>query len=180
MLRAKILSMSHGPTTFEPKGGCIYCGSTGVVLTDEHIVPYALGGQHVLREASCSTCAVHTGLFERKIARELWGDARNSFNAPSRRKRNRSQTIQMPEADSPGQTISVPTSEYPAGFVFYKMGQPGILQGLPEDTDISGAWKLIMVDDEQRRESFLRSNVKVNWFLSFAMCPENLDSFCAR
>jgi HNH endonuclease len=49
--------MPRGPVQFTSKGACIYCGTTGVKLTDEHIVPYSLGGSHVLRDASCLQCA---------------------------------------------------------------------------------------------------------------------------
>jgi len=49
--------MTHGPTNFPTKGKCIYCGASDVKLSDEHIVPLAFGGQHVIQEASCSDCA---------------------------------------------------------------------------------------------------------------------------
>jgi 5-methylcytosine-specific restriction endonuclease McrA len=70
--------MSHGPTKYPPKSHCIYCGKNGVPLTDEHIVPFSLGGQHILQNASCLECADITKKFEQDVARELWGDARAS------------------------------------------------------------------------------------------------------
>ena len=45
---------NHVQTTyrFKPVGECIYCGARAG-LSDEHIVPYALGGTFFLPLASC-------------------------------------------------------------------------------------------------------------------------------
>ena len=72
--------MSHGPTRFSSKGRCIYCGRDDVNLTDEHVVPLSLGGQHVIEGASCSSCAKIATKFERDVAREMWGDARIHYS----------------------------------------------------------------------------------------------------
>jgi hypothetical protein len=90
----EIGSVTHGPTRLPSKGACIYCGATGVRLTDEHILPLSLGGGHVIADASCLACANVTKRFEQDVARELWGDARISYNAPSRRKKQRKTHIQ--------------------------------------------------------------------------------------
>ncbi|MGB8898754.1 MAG: HNH endonuclease [Methylocella sp.] len=39
-------------------GVCIYCGSDGGAdgLRDEHIIPFALNGNAIIKEASCTTC----------------------------------------------------------------------------------------------------------------------------
>ncbi|RUL68413.1 HNH endonuclease [Dyella choica] len=81
--------MTNGPTRIPSKGLCIYCGRSGLRLTDEHILPYFIGGQHVIEEASCDDCAKITTKFELDVGRELWGDARIAFNAPSRRKKEK-------------------------------------------------------------------------------------------
>ena len=118
-------TMSHGPTYIEPKGSCIYCGARGVRLTDEHIVPYSLGGAHVLKEASCDTCADITKKFEQKVARDLLGDARTSFDAPSRRRQQRPKHLYMADPNDVTKRMRVPASEYPAGFVFYRWAVQG-------------------------------------------------------
>lgn len=145
--------MSHGWTYFETKGRCIYCAVVSSELTDEHIVPKALGGQHIIRKASCNKCATITSKFEGKIARDLWGDARISFNAPSYHKNRRPTDIVLPH---PHGTKKIAAKEYPAAFVFYKMGKSGFLQGLSETEDISSNWKLIAVDDDARRENYFK------------------------
>jgi len=57
---------------YAPFGRCIYCDSTEE-LTDEHIIPFGLGGTLVLPESSCRDCADKTSKIERKVLRgELW------------------------------------------------------------------------------------------------------------
>lgn len=141
--------MPHWITYFETKGKCIYCGVVSNDLTNEHIVPYSLGGQHVIRKASCAKCADITKKFEQKVARDLWGDARISFNGPSRTKKDRPTHIEVSGK-------KIPAYEYPAGLVFYKMGKSGFMQGLSETEDISSQWKLIMVDDDLRRKNYFK------------------------
>jgi hypothetical protein len=113
--------MTHGPTRIDSKGACIYCDVTGVRLTDEHVVPLSLGGQHIIKNASCDDCATITTKFERDVAREMWGDARISYNAPSRRKKERKTHIMLTDPDNPQRKVKVPYSEYPAAMIYYKM-----------------------------------------------------------
>lgn len=57
------------PTIYAPVGCCIYCGSTELPLTDEHIFPDGLGGRDILPAASCKPCATITGKFEGAVMR---------------------------------------------------------------------------------------------------------------
>lgn len=171
--------MQRGSVYFPSKGACIYCGTTNVPLMDEHIVPYSLGGGHVLRHASCSTCEDMTKKFEQKVARDLWGDARTSFNAPTRRKRERKSHIVM--LDSVEQTrLPLPASEYPAGFVFYKMSKAGILQGVSDSTDLSGAWQPVLIVDKKRCENFFRTNPRNKLVLQFRHVPDDFGRLLAK
>ena len=43
--------MAHGHEYFPSKGACIYCVAKDRRLGDEHVVPYCLGGTHVIRKA---------------------------------------------------------------------------------------------------------------------------------
>lgn len=47
---------SHTEKIYQPVNVCIYCGGTGA-LSDEHIIPFGLGGRWVLPKASCAECA---------------------------------------------------------------------------------------------------------------------------
>jgi hypothetical protein len=146
--------MAHGHTKIDSKGACIYCGRSDVFLTNEHIVPLSIGGQIVILKASCRDCEKITTKFERDVAREMWGDARISYNAPSRRKRDRKTHIVLPDPHGYGKGIKVPYSEYPAPMIFYKMHPAGILQGFPEDLDISSKWEFVAITDEKKLKAF--------------------------
>jgi hypothetical protein len=146
--------MPHSPTPIESKGACIYCGATGVRLTDEHAVPFALGGKHVIKDASCEACAKITTKFERDVARELWGDARISYNAPSRRKKERKTHIVLADLDNPQRRVKVPYSEYPAGMIYYKMHRCGLLEGMPDTVDLSAIWQFSVVHDDAKAKDF--------------------------
>ena len=172
--------MPHGPHYVESKGACIYCRATDVPLTDEHIVPYALGGSHVLRKASCRRCARITSKFERRVLRDLWGDARIAFNAPSRRKRSRKRVITMPAATDQGRRFAVPASQFPGAFVFYKMAQAGLLRGLQQDLDVSAHWQLVVVDDDKRRERFLATHPKTPLTIRFRHVPHDFGRLLAK
>jgi hypothetical protein len=126
----------------------------GVELTDEHFLPLSLGGQHVIEKASCRKCADITKKFEQDVAREMWGDARISYDAPSRRKKERPTHIKVHDPEQPGRTVKVPYSEYPAPIIFYKMQKAGMLLGAPENLDISGAWQFSAVHDDKRVKGF--------------------------
>lgn len=172
--------MPRGPHYVDSRGICIYCGASGPGLSDEHVVPYSLGGSHVLRKASCNTCADITKKFEQKVARDLWGDARIAFDAPSRRKAKRPKKFNIPNANGRGEGLAIPSSEYPAGFVFYKMCQAGLLQGLPEDVDVSGSWRLIIIDDDKRRKKFQGKYPNSELRIKFRHVPQDFGRLIAK
>lgn len=72
-------------------GECVYCGSVDG-LTDEHIVPFGLGGNLILPDASCPGCAKITSLFERRVLRGFMHRARTTGNFQTRRPKERPQT----------------------------------------------------------------------------------------
>jgi HNH endonuclease len=146
--------MSHGHTRIASRGACIYCGARGVVLTDEHVIPLSLGGQHILEDASCRSCANITTKFERDVARDMWGDARNSYNVASRRKRERKTHIVLTDPADPTRRVKVPYADYPAAMVFYKMGPAGLLEGMPHTVDVSTQWQLVAVTDDIKAKDF--------------------------
>jgi hypothetical protein len=73
---------------YPPVGRCIYCGSDGGSkgLSDEHLIPYSLGGDAVLLKASCATCATETSKIELYLARNIFREFRSHIGAPSRKK----------------------------------------------------------------------------------------------
>lgn len=149
--------MSHGLTYIKSKGNCIYCDKSDTDLSDEHIVPLSLGGVHIIQKASCPRCAKITSGFEGNVAQGLWGDARTAFNAPTRHPKKRKSVIST-HISQGAKEIQISSTEYPAGFVFYRMGIPGILQGLSENEDTSALWTMDVVDDDKRREDFFKKH----------------------
>ena len=147
--------MPRGPCHFESKGSCIYCGAIDVELSDEHIVPYALGGSHVLRKASYSRCADITKRFEQRVAWDLWGDARIAYDMPLRRKLTRPKRLVIPDERGQRFGLTIPVAEYPARFVFYKICPARFVLGLAADVDVWGAWKPVVMDDDKRRHQLL-------------------------
>lgn len=173
------LLMSHGPTRIPSRGACIYCGASGVRLTDEHVIPLSLGGSHILEGASCDDCADITTKFERDVARDMWGDARNSYNAPSRRKKERKTHIILSDPDSPDRRVKVPYSEYPAAMVFYKMGRAGLLEGLPDTVDVSTAWELVAISDRDKAKQF-QGKWGIKLTSKFRHVPESFARLLAK
>jgi hypothetical protein len=64
--------MTTGPKTCDPVGHCIYCGGTdrpSNLLSDEHIVSYAVNGNLVLPKSSCGECRLIIEQFEVRVLR---------------------------------------------------------------------------------------------------------------
>jgi len=61
---------------------------------------------------------------------ELWGDARTSYNAPTRWKRDKKAHILLAAPKNPDRKVKVPYSEYSAPMVFYKMHRAEFLEDL--------------------------------------------------
>lgn len=140
--------------SFGTEKACVYCGAKNVALSDEHIVPFALGGTHVLRGASCATCACITSKFELKVARGLWGQARQSYGAPTRRKKKQAKSQLVPDADNIRRSLSVPNEIVPAVFAFYKMPIAGVISGLSKDVNLQASWNLHAIGDATRQIEF--------------------------
>lgn len=171
--------MSHGHTRIPSRGFCIYCGTREGRLTDEHVVPFSLGGQHILEGASCDDCADVTKKFEQDVAREMWGAPRNSYGAPSRRKAKRPKHIWLADPDRPDEKVKVPFNEYPAAMVFYKMGKAGLLEGLPDSVDVSSAWQLVAIHNKERADAF-RAKYGIRPTSKFRHVPQSFGRLLAK
>ena len=100
-------------TNTAPANICIYCGSTKN-LTDEHVVPFALGGNLVIPKASCKSCAKITSLLEGKILRGFMFDARIAGNFPTSHPQNRPSAVSVgirPKYRLRFKKVDIPSSE---------------------------------------------------------------------
>lgn len=140
----KLDMTDHYPTlqklerkTYQPFGKCIYCDKEDK-LSDEHIIPFGLGGTLVLPQASCPSCCDKTSRFERTILRgELWPvrvyramqSYRKHKKAPNSYplvvvRDGREETVQLPLDRYP---ILVPFPDFaPARLVTGAVSRPGI------------------------------------------------------
>src|SRR5262245_1110250 len=89
------LDMATQPKLFPPVGRCIYCDTADGPLSKEHVIPFGLGGNFILPRASCKACAKITSAFERTCLRQMYGDLRTKYGAPSRRPKKRPKYIPL-------------------------------------------------------------------------------------
>lgn len=66
---------------------CIYCHTFEGKLTQEHIVPFGLNGEHILLHASCTSCAAITSKVELTVLRKTFICARQHLKLRSRHKK---------------------------------------------------------------------------------------------
>ena len=110
-------------------GQCIYCGSKDD-LTDEHILPYALGGHLLLNQASCKACATITGRLEQKLLRGHWWPYRKKLGLQSRNPSaaNELKSIKIIKANGDMVAGQMPLENFVAAIVF-ELASPSILSG---------------------------------------------------
>lgn len=121
---------------YDAIGYCIYCGSTDR-LSDEHIIPFGLGGRLVLPQSSCSSCSSKTSKLERTCQRTMYGPLRLLYGLPSRRKKSRPQALQLKvrkTAQSEWEYIPVAQERYPFLITFPYFDTPGVLSETEETT----------------------------------------------
>ena len=113
-------------------GECIYCGSTDN-LTDEHIVPHALGGPWQLLSASCGECTKITQDFERDVAREFFILVRTKLGLPTYHPKNRPKTFSfMVTIGGKEKVLEVPASDCPTLFMMPQLEKPGYISKNPQ------------------------------------------------
>lgn len=121
-------------------GRCIYCGARegSVELSDEHVLPFALGGHRVLPRSSCNDCAEIIKRMEGKIARDMLGVARAQLGIQTRRPKERKYetTIEFKTARE-RKDLVVPIKDIPALFFLPEYPPPGILVGREHENGIS-------------------------------------------
>jgi hypothetical protein len=131
-------SMNHYYAALER---CIYCGERnlppGVArFSDEHIIPLSLGGNLILPEASCETCArtINKGI-ETVVAHQEWGLLRRKRDFPTRNRKARreSKTVTLRRVD--GSEMQISLADYSTPVMMYKFGEARMLSGLPAGTD---------------------------------------------
>ena len=141
---------------YAPVNRCIYCGTIEGPLSEEHIVPFALGGEHILQAASCRACAKITAALEQSICRAMLGNFRVRMRLPTRRKKERPTTLPVMNIQHPTvvaaaeaalragrrefsakiEPLQVQPHEYPTSLLMCLFNSPGVLLGKPRSDDV--------------------------------------------
>lgn len=76
---------------------CIYCNTLDDHLSDEHIVPVGLGGNRVIKNASCGLCRDATSKPELRVLRQSYGlrHLRAAYGIGRRRKKEKPTTMKL-------------------------------------------------------------------------------------
>jgi hypothetical protein len=121
-----------GRTMAREIGQCIYCGALGsqAELTDEHLIPFALGADTYLKDASCKACAKITSDFETHVARNIFGHLRVHIGVQTRRPKRRP-TVLPTRVVRRGAEIRLvlPVKDHPHFLVMPVWESPGIFRG---------------------------------------------------
>jgi hypothetical protein len=124
---------------------CIYCG-VAAPLTDEHVLPYGIGGRDILPRASCSPCAKITGALERRLLRGHWWSYRSRLGIKTRRPGEvpAYRPVQLVRGDDGKVPAQVPTEDYPF-IVLFSFDPHSILTGAARSDEPAGNAFLKMV-----------------------------------
>lgn len=135
---------------FPSLGRCIYCRSDDEELTDEHVIPYALGGNTAIFErACCVSCQRLIQPYEQRILRGQLGVFRARIEAPTRRKKDRPthQKLHFIEVNDCGEFIrdlgvkELPIDEAPLALSVWNLAPPRILgEDTTEQQHVGGPW----------------------------------------
>jgi len=112
-------------------GYCIFCG--GVAATDDHIIPLALGGRHILRKSSCEPCRdkFNTSV-DQPVLRGVLHSARLAYGVPRSKKRKPQETFRimlLPEEGGVAEVLSLPFANLPKYLMIPIFEGPAILKG---------------------------------------------------
>ncbi len=179
-------------TRYAPAGECIYCG-TRDGLSEEHIVPFALGGTHVLPEASCKTHRDVTSGFEGRVCRGFMLPTRTVAGFPTRRPGERPSGFAAKLSRDDGTTwedTRFPVDEFPALLPLLRFERAAYLSGAKigpgvrtngynllrfgkdpkESTILQGATTFQDTVDVDAT-SFARLIAKIGWGFAVALMP---------
>jgi hypothetical protein len=115
---------------------------------DEHVIPLALGGNLILREAACRTCEkIINEEIESPVLLQEWGYLRIKRDFPTRGKsKKRANHVTLRSRD--GTEFSVPIQDYSTPVPAYKFIAPRILSGAPR-TDNNKHWTMDILTDHE-------------------------------
>jgi hypothetical protein len=129
-------------------GRCIYCLSPDD-LTDEHVIPFALGANTaIFQRASCKYCAQIIQPYEQEVLRKQLGVFRTQVDAPTRNKKSRitHTDLQFVELNDRQEVIRdlgkrrYPIGEVPLTLGLWELPEAGILRPEAETENQGRPW----------------------------------------
>ena len=124
-------------------GRCIYCGDDKSDLTDEHIIAFALDGEHAIEAASCPACSECTCRAEGICLGNMFKAARTRMKMSSRRRRPKMLPVTYRnKADGKLRTVDVPVEDHPTAIFIYAPPLPRMLRAAfpPETHGLAHIW----------------------------------------
>ncbi len=122
-------------------GRCIYCGALGtrVKLTKEHVIPFSLGCDAYLKNASCKDCAAVTRDFETHLSRNIYGHLRIHQGIGTRRPEERPSALPLTVmANGEASEISLPVDKHPFFLMLPIWKLPGFFRGEAPNSGFTG------------------------------------------
>jgi hypothetical protein len=155
-----------------PVSRCIYCGATDQ-LSDEHIIPYSLNGNLVLRDASCGVCAATTGAIEQHLCDTIFQAIRLHQYFRSRGKRPRPDSLFL---SKDGESFKIPASDHPGWLVLPIFSLPSFPGEGESGIRVAGAVSWLTAEDAIHRHAALPEGTG----LSAKFKPDRLGRMLAK
>jgi hypothetical protein len=121
-------------------GRCIFCGWDGGPkgLNDEHIVPYSLGGNAELKEASCTDCEKVTSYVDGYLANAIFKDLRVHSGLQSRSGHPELLAAHV-QSEQGSRVVDLAVADHPFFFHMPVWAAPGLIRGLQPSSDFGPA-----------------------------------------
>jgi hypothetical protein len=123
-------------------------------FSDEHVVPLGLGGDIIIRKASCRNCAKITGRFEQTVLRMMMGALRIRLGLPTRRPKERPDTLTLMEFDRNGrlQSMTLPALLAPAVIPGLLVPAPGVFRNVPPTNTLDARVRSLILEPDKLRK----------------------------
>jgi hypothetical protein len=113
-------------------GRCIYCGGDGghEGLRKEHIIPFSLGGNALIDEASCRKCEGILNTVDTYLARRVFYEYRVHAQLQTRRPKERPQTLPVDfRLGTENWSATLAPADHPFRLALPVWGDAGIIEG---------------------------------------------------
>ena len=119
---------------FGPYDRCVYCGSDGggQPLTDEHVIPAAIGGRIILAKASCGKCQRATSAFESRCVNTMFAGVRQYYGFTAARGEPHKRRLPVAVHGKERREIRAARGEYPTPFSLPVFFEPTCLSLEPD------------------------------------------------